>query len=141
MAVTGPIGVNSDSLFIGADRLGNTPLMFFNGKLDNVRIWGKAKADNLISEQKFLPLEVYSASGIYGNLIASFQLDNSPISFVRGSFMIGNPRNINFINYREKAVNHMDYNGSLVLNGSTDHFTTLNHPDIMLLQQLPLRRG
>ena len=127
-AVTGPIGVNSDSLFIGVDRLVSTPLMFFNGKLDNVRIWGAARADNLIYEQKFLPLEVFDGTGIYANLIASFQLDNSPISFVRGSYLNGKLRNINFIDYREKAVNHMDYNGSLVLNGSTDHFTTLNHP-------------
>jgi subtilisin-like proprotein convertase family protein len=127
-AVTGPIGVNSDSLYIGADRLGNTRLMFFNGQMDNVRIWSTAINDVIINAQKFLPLELYFPSGLYANLIASFQLDNDAESHGGFSRKVGSPRNLTYVDLRDKAVNNMDYNSSLVLNGTTDHFTIINDP-------------
>jgi subtilisin-like proprotein convertase family protein len=125
-AISGEIGVNSDSLFIGADRVGSTPAMFFNGKMDNVRIWRTALNQGPIADHMFLPLGFYYPSGIYLYLSACFPLDNDATSYTTG-FMYGNPRNVTFIDYRDKPVNHMDYNGSLVLNGSTDDFVATNH--------------
>ena len=126
-SITGSIGVNSDSLYIGADRSGMTPFFFFNGKLDNVRIWGIAKNAGAIYDQVFQPLEIYDPSGYFANLRASFQFDNDGTSTSGLINDNGFPRNLTFINYSDKAVNYMDYNGSLVLNGTTDYFAYANH--------------
>ena len=40
-AITGAITTNTDSLYIGCDRNGTTPAYFFNGMIDNPRIWNR----------------------------------------------------------------------------------------------------
>ncbi len=129
-AFSGPIGVNTDSLYIGADRSGSTTLLYFYGKLDNVRIWGTARTAAAIAASRFIPLEVYLPSGSYDNLRASFQFDGDYANFSGSAGILsGYPRgNFQFINYSNKAVNYMDYNNSLVLNGVTDYFTVANNP-------------
>ena len=126
-SITGSIGVNSDSLYIGADRSGTTPFFFFKGQLDNVRIWGTAKYPETIYDQEFQPLEIYDPTGLFTNLKASFQFDNDGSSTSGVINDNGFPRNLTYINYSDKAVNYMDYNGSLVLNGTTDYFTYANN--------------
>lgn len=126
-AITGALTVNTDSLFLGADRVTTqVPNLYFKGRLENVRIWGNARTSSQISENKTSPLEIYSPSGAYSNLRASFQLDNNALNYGGGSLEIGNPRNVSFINYSNKAVNNLDYNNSLVVNGTTDYFTVCN---------------
>ncbi len=127
-AFSGPIGVNTDSLYIGADRVGSTTFLYYYGKLDNVRIWGTARTAASIAASRFIPLEVYFPTGSYDNLRASFQFDGDYANFsgTAGIFS-GYPRgSFQFINYSNKAVNYMDYNNSLVLNGTTDYFTVTN---------------
>lgn len=126
-AFAGAIGVNSDSLFIGADRIG-TPAaaLFFRGRLENVRIWSNSRFAQPIFDNRYVPLEVYSPTGFYSNLVASFQLDNNAVSYSGSDFHSGFPRNFSFTNYSNKAVNNIDYNNNLVLNGISDHFSVFN---------------
>jgi len=126
--ISGDVGVNGDSLLIGADRFLGSLIWHFKGKLDNVRIWGTAKTAATIQQNRFIPLEIFSPTGQYANLRASYQFDGdfsnysgsglSMQAFSRGGATLDN--------YSNKAVNYMDYNNSLVLNGTTDHFTVAN---------------
>lgn len=124
---SGAIGVNSDSLFIGADRIGSPTSLFFYGKLDNVRIWGIARTAFQISKDRFGPLEIVNPTGEYTQLKGSFQFDNNVLSYGGTELYIGHARNLTYTNFVNKAVNYLDYNNNLVLNGTTDYFTTNNH--------------
>lgn len=126
-ANTGPVTTNSDSLFIGADRVGTTTSLFFRGKLDNVRIWGDAKGLSQINRNMFTPLEIIYPTGEYTNLRASFQLNSNGLNYGGSELNIGHARNISFTDLSNESVNYLDYNNSLVLNGTTDYFTVSNH--------------
>jgi subtilisin-like proprotein convertase family protein len=123
---TGVIGTNTDSLFIGADRVG-TPSLFFKGWIDNVRIWAAARTASQISLNRFSPLEIISPTGDYTGLKASFQLDNNALNYGGSEFNIGHERNLTYIYLNNKAVNYLDYNNNLVLNGTTDYFSLNNN--------------
>jgi len=124
---TGPVTTNSDSLFIGADRVGAATSLFFRGKLDNVRIWGDAKGLSQINHNMFTPLEITFPTGEYINLRASFQLNSNGLNYGGSELNIGHTRNISFADISSESVNYLDYNNSLVLNGTTDYFTVSNH--------------
>ncbi|MEO8665286.1 MAG: LamG-like jellyroll fold domain-containing protein [Ignavibacteria bacterium] len=125
-AFTGAIGVNTDSLFFGADRVG-TPSLFFKGMLDNVRIWGISRTAAQISQNKSSPLEILNPTGEYAGLKGSFQLDNNALNYGGSELNIGTARNVTFVNYTTDPVNYLDYNNSLVLNGTTDDFSVNNN--------------
>ncbi|MEO8447335.1 MAG: LamG-like jellyroll fold domain-containing protein, partial [bacterium] len=120
---SGAIGVNTDSLFIGADRIGANPSLFFYGKLDNVRLWAIARNAFVISEHRYIPLEVFYPTGYYSDLRLSVQLDGDLASYSGNNFYTGFNRNVTFTNYSNKGVNYLDYNNSLVLNGISDYFS------------------
>ena len=118
-AITGFINSNTDSLFIGAT---SSNLLCFNGMIDNVRIWKSARTISNIIDNMFIPLDPRYSAGQYSQLITSYQLDNSSINTGGSSALSGVPRNVAFVNMNNKVSNYMDYNNSLVLNGTTDYF-------------------
>jgi len=120
---SGAIGVNTDSLFIGADRIGAATSLFFYGKLENVRLWAIARNAFVISEHRFIPLEVIYPTGYYSDLRLSLQLDGDFGSYSGNNFYFGFNRNVSVTNYSNKGVNYLDYNNSLVLNGISDYFS------------------
>ena len=121
-SITGAVGSNSDSLFIGADRFSGSPAFFFNGRLDNVRIWKSSRTQAQIASHRFIPLEIPGLLNIpYSTIGASYQFDNNAIDNSGGIQEYGNERNISYVNYSNKSVNYLDYNNSLVLNGTTDY--------------------
>lgn len=124
--ITGAVGSNSDSLYIGCDRVGGTSALFFNGRLDNVRIWKSARTNTEILNNMFIPLNVYQDPGVYASLMAGYTLDNSAADNCGTIFNNGNVRNISYVNYNNKTVNHIDYNNNLVFNGSTDYCSHYN---------------
>lgn len=115
--ITGAIGTNFDSLYIGCDRQSGSRNFFFNGRLDNVRIWKSARTSSEILNNMYIPLSIYQLSGPYSFLSASYQFDNSAEDYGGPVENHGSGRNITYADYSNKAVNHMDYNNSLVLNG------------------------
>ncbi|MBX7043271.1 MAG: proprotein convertase P-domain-containing protein [Ignavibacteria bacterium] len=117
--ITGSVGSNFENLFIGCDRQSGSPAYFFNGRLDNVRIWSSARTSAELLGNMFIPLNMYQLSGAYSYLAASYQFDNSAVDNSGPTQNDGTGTNITYINYSNKAVNHMDYNNSLVLNGSS----------------------
>ncbi|MEO8666723.1 MAG: LamG-like jellyroll fold domain-containing protein [Ignavibacteria bacterium] len=125
--ITGTIGSNFDSLFIGCDRLSGSKSFFFNGKLDNVRIWSSARTASEIFSNMFIPLNMYQLNGSYSFLLASYQFDNSAKDISGPAQNDGSARNVTYVNYSDKAVNHLDYNNNVVFNGSNDY---CSHYDI-----------
>ncbi|HMS35039.1 MAG TPA: proprotein convertase P-domain-containing protein [Ignavibacteria bacterium] len=128
--INGAVGSNSDSLYIGCDRAGGTtPFYFFTGRLDNVRIWKSARTSTEISNNMFIPLNMYQLSGSYSFLSASYQFDNSTEDISGPTQNDGFVRNVTYINYNNKTVNHIDYNNNLSFNGSTDYCSHYNIGD------------
>ncbi|MBK8983651.1 MAG: proprotein convertase P-domain-containing protein [Ignavibacteria bacterium] len=126
-AITGAVTTNSDSLFMGADRVGSAPALFFRGQLENLRIWGVARSISEIASNKFSPLQIINPTGVYSNLRASFQFDNHSLNYGGNELNIGYDRNMTYINYADKSVNHLDYNNNLSLNGTTDYLIIPNN--------------
>ena len=129
--ITGNVGSNFDSLYIGADRLSGATSFFFNGRLDNVRIWKSARTAVEISNNMYIPLNIYQLSGAYSFLSASYQLDNSALDLSGPVTNNGYERNISYIDYTNKSVNHIDYNNNLVVNGSTDYCSHYNIGEVV----------
>jgi len=124
--ITGVVGSNFDSLFIGCDRQSGSPAYFFNGQLDNVRIWQSARTAAELNAYKSVPLNIYQLSGSFSYLAASFQFDNSTEDLSGPAQNNGFKRNITFVSYVNKGLNHLDYNNSLVFNGTTDYCSHYN---------------
>ncbi len=124
--ISGAVGTNFDSLFIGADRLSGVPAFFFQGRLDNVRIWRSARTATEIFSHMFIPLNIYQLAGSYSSLAASYQLDNSASDFSGPAINNGFTRNISYVNFTNKSVNYIDYNDNLVFNGTTDYCSHYN---------------
>lgn len=124
--ITGSVGSNFDSLYIGCDRQSGSRAYFFNGMLDNVRIWKSARTGAEIFNNMFIPLNIYQLSGSYSFLAASYQFDNSAEDISGPVQNNGFARNISYANFSNKAVNHLDYNNSVYFNGSTDYCSHYN---------------
>lgn len=130
-SITGAVGVNTDSLFIGCDRLSGAPAFFFNGRIDNVRIWKSSRTLTQIASHRFIPLEIPGILNVpYSTLSASYQFDNDAIDHSGSNEENGNVRNITFIDYTNKALNYLDYNNSLVLNGTSDYARRGNYNNV-----------
>lgn len=130
-SITGAVGSNTDSLYIGCDRLGGAPAFFFNGRLDNVRIWKSARTSAEISSHRFIPLEIPGLLNVpYSTIAASYQFDNDAVDNSGGLQEFGNERNITYTNYSNKAINYLDYNNSLLLNGTTDYARRGNYNSV-----------
>lgn len=130
-SITGSVGNNTDSLYIGCDRQSGTPAYFFNGKLDNVRIWKNARTQAQIASHRFIPLEIPGLLNVpYSAIAASYQFDNNAIDNSGQNQEYGNERNITYTNFSNKAVNYLDYNNSLLLNGTTDYARRGNYNSV-----------
>jgi len=130
-SITGAVGSNTDSLYIGCDRFNGAPAFIFNGMLDNVRIWKSARTQTQIASHRFIPLEIPGLLNVpYSSIAASYQFDNNAIDNSGGIQEYGNERNISYINYSNKAVNYLDYNNSLLLNGTTDYARRGNYNSV-----------
>ena len=127
--ITGSVGSNFDSLYIGCDRQSGSRAYFFNGRLDNVRIWKSARTASEIFNNMFIPLSIYQLSGSYSFLASSYQFNNSAEDISGPAQNNGYARNITYINYSDKAVNHLDYNNNVVFNGSNDYCSHYNIGD------------
>lgn len=124
--ITGAVGTNFDSLFIGCDRSGSSPNFFFTGMLDNVRIWKSSRSASEILNNMYIPLSIYQLSGSYSFLAASYQFNNNADDNSGPAVNDGALRNVSFVDFTNKAVNHLDYNNNVVMNGTTDYCSHYN---------------
>ncbi len=124
----GPLVVNTDPLYIGCDRDGATRQYFWNGYIDNVRIWNVARTETQIRENMHIPLQYRGDTGTYGGLTAAYLLDWSGEDWSGTIYNNGTLQNLNFINYSTKPTNYSDYNNSLYLDGNS-HCVAPNSSD------------
>lgn len=116
-AITTPIVPNTDSLMIGCDRDGNTANYHFNGMIDNVRIWRVARTQQQIFENRFIPFQIWSPSGPFTGLAATYNLDWDADDWSGNVYNTGNFRNITLV--KQYPNNYVDYNNTLVLDGAS----------------------
>lgn len=113
--ITGPIVPNTDSLFIGADVTG----YFYNGYMDNVRLWNVARTATQIQNNMYITLQMNKPTGNYTGLVATYNLDWDASDWSGTTRNNGFLRNITLIDLNGKPVNYVDYNSALVLDGNS----------------------
>jgi subtilisin-like proprotein convertase family protein len=119
--ITGAIGVNTDSLYIGAERSGGSVTSFYNGYMDEVRMWGVARSAAEIARDRSIPLAIIAlvppTSGAYAGLLNAWRM-NGTLLDEAGLFQNGGiARSISYWDLRQKPVNYIDYNNTLLLDG------------------------
>jgi hypothetical protein len=126
-AFSGNIGTNTDSVFIGCDRDGASRNYFFNGYIDEVRLWSIAKTPADILRDLHVSLGTISPGGVYGGIQSIWRMNNNTTAEGGNNFLSSNgfERNISYLDLRQKPVNYIDYNGTLVLNGTTDYCASI----------------
>lgn len=134
--MTGAIQSTTDSLRIGADVSSGNPASFFNGIIDEVRIWNTALPQASISAGRFIPLAIArpgsggSSTNSYINLIAVYRL-NADENFGAydevSPFSDGIARNLTYKNYSNKMVSYIDYNNFASFDGTQGYLAAPNY--------------
>ena len=118
---SGPIGNNTDSLFIGCDRDGAVLNYFFKGEIDNLRIWCVSRTLKQINETMFMPLQIGgdpNKINVYNGLIASYNFDGSCWDW-SGSFDNGTAHHITYNSKGSDPLTYCDFNNHLILDGKS----------------------
>jgi subtilisin-like proprotein convertase family protein len=127
LAITGPMVPNTDSLYIGCDRnLPSTLDYFFDGMMNNIRIWNTARTERQIKENMFIPLYLQNPSGNYKGLVASYMFTRTLYSEIAGArdysgLLLSNAytRNVLLKNLSDLPLKQFDYNNWLSLDGNS----------------------
>lgn len=125
---SGPLVSNTDPLYIGCDRDATTKQYFWNGYLDNVRIWKEVRTENQIKENMYVPLQYKGNQGVFGGLVAAYLLDWNADDRSGAVNNNGTLQNVGMIDLSKNPQNHVDYNNSLYLDGNS-HCSLVNHVD------------
>ena len=118
MSGTG-IGVSSDSLYIGAGIGGGSIGNYFTGYIDELRIWNVARYGNDFAETRHMPLAIWHPlSGAYAGLVSAYRMNGNAMDEAGQTYEDGRERNMSYLDLSQKAMNHLDYNNNLVLDGA-----------------------
>jgi subtilisin-like proprotein convertase family protein len=125
--IRGPIATNTDSLFIGAEN--NVVFQVtFQGMMDDVRMWNIARQPQTIAAERFVPLAIANPSGDgqYAGFLNAWRMNGN--TFDEGGFSANNgiARDISYLDLRQKPVNYVDYNNTLLIN--TDNSYCVGSP-------------
>lgn len=118
-AFSGSITPNTDSLFIGVDRNGTVKNYFFEGYIDNVRLWNVARTQEQIRSHMYIPLQIKNPTGNYAGLVGSWLMDWNGTDWSGSVNNNGILRNVNYVYLENKPVNHYDFNNALSLDGNS----------------------
>lgn len=127
-SVTGPLVINSDPVYIGCDRDGATLKYFWDGYIDNVRIWKDSRTEVQITDFMFVPLTYWGGVGELGDLVAAYLLDWSADDVSGTVRNNGTLNNVNMVDFRSKPGHHYDFNNSLYFDGNS-HCVANNNTD------------
>jgi subtilisin-like proprotein convertase family protein len=115
----GGIPTNSDSLYIGAGIGGGSVGNYFTGYIDELRIWNVSRPGGDINETKHMPLAVWRpTSGPYAGLVSAYRMNGNALDEAGQTYEDGKERNMSYLDLSQKALNHLDYNNNLVLDGT-----------------------
>ncbi|MFZ4590594.1 MAG: LamG-like jellyroll fold domain-containing protein [Ignavibacteria bacterium] len=129
--VSGPIAVNTDSVYIGCERVGTVPAYFFSGNITGVRIWSIARPQADIMRDMNIPLTMHFPSGLYAGLLASYPYISDPQTF-DWSGSVNNTayvRNIGILDLSQKITEFYDYNNNVKFDGITAYLAGGNVSD------------
>jgi subtilisin-like proprotein convertase family protein len=132
-AITGAIGVNTDSLYIGCDKIGTNPAYVFRGYIDNVRVWSNAKTAAEIFISMYIPLTIHGQYGNngtnYSGLKASWQFNNTNdwSGFVDNNGYLRN--GADYLNLSQKTTDYCDYNNCVRFVGNGTYLSGANSTD------------
>lgn len=126
-SITGAIGVNTDSAFIGCDRPAGVPSLFFSGIIDEVRTWNVARSAAEIARDRFIPLAIIavtSAGGAYNGLTNAWRLNGTVFDEAGFENNSGTAHTVSYVDIRQKPENYVDYNNTLLLDGVNGYCAT-----------------
>jgi len=117
---SGGIPVNIDSLYIGAGIGGGTIGNHFIGYIDEVRIWNVARYADDIFDTHHIPLAIWHPplTGPYRGLVSAYRMNGNALDEGGQTYEDGQERNMSYLDLSQKALNHLDYNNTLVLDGT-----------------------
>lgn len=118
-SLTGAIGVNTDTLYIGAER-SSAFFCNYQGHIDEVRLWSVARSAAEIARDRFIPLAIIlpPATGTYAGSLNAWRMNGNTNDEAGLNRNDGQARNVSFWDLRQKAVNYIDYNNTLLVNGT-----------------------
>jgi len=119
-SLAGPVGNNSDSLFIGCDRDANNNY-FFTGKMDMVRLWSKVRTGEQIMQYMHIPLELRGnmTSANFNGLIASYNFDGHGTDWSGYVNDNGVEHDMSWDITGNKISPYVDFNNALILDGNS----------------------
>ena len=129
--VSGPIAVNTDSVYIGCDRAATFPAYFFSGNITGVRIWSTARPQADIMRDMYIPLTMHFPSGLYTGLLASYPYISDPQT-VDWSGSVNNTayaRTMSILDLSQKITVFYDYNNNVSFDGLTAYLAGGNVSD------------
>lgn len=128
--LAGPIGSNSDSVFIGCDRDASNDY-FFTGKMDMVRLWNKVRTRDQIRQYMHVPLVIKwpSLGSDFSDLVASYNLDGNASEWSGGINDYGLEHNMSWDITGNKISPYVDFNNALILDGNS-HASAKLTPDL-----------
>jgi len=129
--LTGSLPVNSDSLRIGAGTNGTIVDGFFQGEIDDVRLWNKTYDADWDNFNMNIPLAVAAPSGLYDGLVASYRMNGEMTNIIPDEVMPvadGRPNQMLFTSYKNKITSHNDYNNTIYFDGESGY---MSHPNIL----------
>lgn len=123
--LTGAIGVNTDSLFIGAERA-TSLLIDYHGYIDEVRLWSIARTGADIARDRFIPLAIIlpTAGGPYSGIMDAWRFNGTVLDEAGLQENSGQARNISYWDLRQNPTNYVDYNNTLLLDGVNGYCAT-----------------
>ncbi len=128
-AITGPIGINTDSATIGCNKFAGSYFNLFTGMIDNLRVWNIARTQADIQRDMYIPLTMRLPSGLYTGLSASYLFDGNALDWSGAVTNNGFERNITYTDFSQKPSVYCDYNNTLILDGTTAYIAGVNTSD------------
>jgi len=127
-AITGPIGTNTDSLLIGAESAGSL-FINYHGYMDDVRLWSVARPIADVARDRYIPLAPSrETGGVYNGIVAAWRMNGNPNDDAGNLFNDGVGRNMSWLDLRQKGANNVDYNSTLIVDGTNGYCAAVPDP-------------
>jgi len=129
--LTGTLPSNTDSMRIGAASNGTVINGFFQGEMDDVRLWNKTYDADWDNFNMAIPLAVAAPSGMYDGLVAAYRMNGELSNIVPDEIIPvadGRPNEMVYTSYKNKVTSHNDYNNTVYFDGESGY---MSHPNVL----------
>lgn len=123
-------GVSDGNIVIAGTPTSNTDSLYFSkginspfaGILDEIRIWNISRTGTEIARDRFIPLAIIIPSpGAYNGIVGAWRLNGNVLDEAGVSNNAGAAHNLSYLDLSQKPVNYVDYNNTLLLDGTNGY--------------------